>query len=100
MANARLIASANDIAAADWDACAGTANPFVSHAFISALEESGSAGAAAGWGPAHLVVDDAGGATACFFDARAHPLARVEASRAARRGAGENDASRDGSGFS
>ena len=69
MANARLIASANDIAAADWDACAGTANPFVSHAFISALEESGSAGAAAGWGPAHLVVDDAGGRPAAILPA-------------------------------
>ena len=31
-----------DIAAADWDSCAGGDNPFVSHAFLHALEESGS----------------------------------------------------------
>jgi len=36
------------IAAADWDACANPSsrsyNPFVSHAFLKALEESGSVG--------------------------------------------------------
>ena len=58
MTAARLISSANDIAAADWDACAGEANPFVSHAFITALEGSGSATAQTGWGPAHLVIED------------------------------------------
>src|SRR4051794_10936493 len=31
-----------EISAADWDACAGDGNPFVSHAFLSALEDSGS----------------------------------------------------------
>ena len=31
-----------EIPAAEWDACAGD-NPFVSHAFLSAVEESGSA---------------------------------------------------------
>ena len=30
-------------AAEDWDACAGTDDPFLSHAFLSALEDSGSA---------------------------------------------------------
>ena len=30
-------------------------NPFVSHAFFSALEESGSACARTGWGPRHLI---------------------------------------------
>lgn len=56
-ATARLLTSANDVSGADWDACAGTANPFVGHAFITALEDSGSATAKTGWGPAHLVVD-------------------------------------------
>src|SRR6266849_6548261 len=37
------------IAAADWDACAGADNPFVSHAFLAALEESGSAKGKTGW---------------------------------------------------
>lgn len=66
--------------AAQWDACAnppGTAaglvdgavegdrsgerfNPFLSHAFLQALETSGSVGARTGWSPAHVVIKDAG----------------------------------------
>ncbi|MFP3435064.1 peptidogalycan biosysnthesis protein, partial [Paraburkholderia sp. SIMBA_061] len=42
--------------AAQWDACARSANPFVSHAFLHALEASGSAVSARGWQPQHLVV--------------------------------------------
>lgn len=45
-----------DIDAADWDACAGDDNPFVSHAFLSALEDSGSAGSRTGWLPQHAVL--------------------------------------------
>ncbi len=36
-------------------------NPFVSHAFLSALEESGSACADTGWLPQHLVLEDEDG---------------------------------------
>ncbi len=54
---ARLVSGAAEIAPADWDACAGSGNPFVSHAFISAVEDSGSATAATGWQPLHIVVD-------------------------------------------
>jgi hypothetical protein len=50
-----------DIPAADWDGCAGDANPFVSHAFLSAVEDSGSAGPRTGWLPQHLALRDAGG---------------------------------------
>ena len=35
--------------AAAWDACGGDDNPFVSHAFLSALEDSGSVGPRTGW---------------------------------------------------
>ena len=50
-----------EIDAAEWDACAGPDNPFVSHAFLAALEESGSAGVRTGWMPQHLALrDDAG----------------------------------------
>src|SRR5215211_653444 len=75
------IPSASDVKAADWDACANPKpnpnsldnldtlavsgsqsdsckqayNPFVSHAFLSALEASGSASARTGWGPRHLL---------------------------------------------
>src|SRR5258708_34817035 len=45
------------IDAATWDRCAGDANPFVSHAFLSALEDSGSAVAATGWQPLPLALD-------------------------------------------
>src|SRR5579875_438169 len=48
-----------EIAPADWDACAGPDNPFVSHAFLSALEDSGSAGPRTGWLPQHAALRDA-----------------------------------------
>jgi predicted N-acyltransferase len=50
-----------DIAPADWDGCAGSDNPFVSHAFLSALEDSGSANARTGWLPQHAVLRDPAG---------------------------------------
>jgi predicted N-acyltransferase len=43
---------------AAWDACAGPANPFLLHGFLSAMEESGSANARSGWRPAHLLVEN------------------------------------------
>jgi hypothetical protein len=75
------VSSVSQIAAEDWDACANPIpdsgsldrlntlaspshsctdsrypyNPFVSHAFFSALEASGSACARTGWGPRHLL---------------------------------------------
>jgi uncharacterized protein len=56
-----LHAAIKEIDAADWDACAGGGNPFVSHACLSALEDSGSANARTGWLPQHAVLrDDAG----------------------------------------
>ena len=50
--------------AGQWDACAGSANPFVSHAFLCALELSGSATARAGWQPVPLAIDRADGTLA------------------------------------
>jgi hypothetical protein len=78
------VSSISQIPAEDWDACANPVpdpdsldrldtlalsgspnnscaglkysyNPFVSHAFLSALEASGSACARTGWGPRHLL---------------------------------------------
>ena len=40
----------------EWDACAGPDNPFVSYAFLSALEESKSVAREEGWMPQHLLV--------------------------------------------
>lgn len=50
-----IISKAADIAAGDWMACAGEANPTVSHRFFVAMEDSGSATAATGWKPQHIV---------------------------------------------
>lgn len=43
--------------ASSWDACAGGANPFVSHGFFDALEASGSAVPSAGWTPQPIVLN-------------------------------------------
>jgi predicted N-acyltransferase len=43
--------------AEQWDRCAGTDNPFLSHAFLSALEESDSAAAHTGWQPVPVAID-------------------------------------------
>ena len=54
----------NGIGQADahaWDACAGSDNPFLAHAFLLALEESGSVTAKTGWQPSHLAAFDASG---------------------------------------
>jgi predicted N-acyltransferase len=56
-ARARILSSIGDVPAAQWDACAGAEDPFVSHAFLSALEDSGSATAETGWLPRHVVVE-------------------------------------------
>jgi predicted N-acyltransferase len=57
----RLHPAIAEIAATDWDACAGDDNPFVSHAFLLALEESGSASARTGWLPQHAALRDGNG---------------------------------------
>ncbi|RDE07287.1 GNAT family N-acetyltransferase [Sphingomonas aracearum] len=68
---ARLADGVRAIPAADWDACAGSRNPFLSHAFLSILEESGSATARAGWQPIPIVVEDADGRPAAIAPAYA-----------------------------
>ena len=60
----RVLESIGEVPAAAWDACAGTANPFVSHAFLRVLEDSGSARPETGWRPQHLVIEDPEGGLA------------------------------------
>lgn len=62
-----VLTSLSQIAPGDWDACAcpedadGRPNdPFTTHRFLSALEESGSVGRGTGWEPRHLVVEAEG----------------------------------------
>src|SRR5258708_40235831 len=57
----RVIDRIAAIPAVDWDACAGADNPFLSHAFLDALEESGSATRENGWLPQHLALEDEAG---------------------------------------
>ena len=45
---ARIARGVGELPADQWDALTG-ANPFLSHAFLTALEESGSVGAGSGW---------------------------------------------------
>ncbi len=54
---ARLLSRAAEIAPEDWDRLAGTGNPFSSHAFLTSVEDSGSATERTGWRPLHIVVD-------------------------------------------
>jgi len=59
---ARIAGSAASIGAQRWNACAnplGLADPhpFTRHEFFSALEDSGSASAPAGWRPCHLMIE-------------------------------------------
>ena len=58
---ASLRPSVGSLAQAEWDALAGGGNPFVSHAFLTALEDSGSVGPGTGWQSAPLVLEGADG---------------------------------------
>ncbi len=70
---ARIVESLETVPAAAWDACANPPNlaeseacgerfnPFVSHAFLIALERSRSVGARTGWSSAHVLVEDEAG---------------------------------------
>src|SRR5437762_1716646 len=66
----RVVSAIADVPAAAWDAGANpnsksqdqAYNPFISHAFLSALETSGSATARTGWQPQHLVAEAENGA--------------------------------------
>ncbi|TFI60012.1 N-acetyltransferase [Sphingomonas parva] len=61
---ARIARGVGSFEAEAWDACAGSENPFLSHAFLSALEESGSATGRTGWQPVPIAIDGADGALA------------------------------------
>ena len=63
MITAIVHASIAEIPAAAWDACAGEENPSVSHAFLNALEESGSTTPRTGWTPQHLTLPGPGTST-------------------------------------
>jgi uncharacterized protein len=71
----RIAPSLAETPADAWDACARgeapAANPFVSHAFLRALEISGCVGGRTGWTPAHVLIERPDGtlaaAAACYL---------------------------------
>lgn len=58
--------SLSRIAPAQWDALLPDDQPFLRHAFLSALEDSGSLGPRSGWRPEHLLLRDEGGLIAAM----------------------------------
>lgn len=57
MTTLRSLAHLPDLPAASWDALVPAGQPFLRHAFLSALEDSGSLGANSGWASEHLVLE-------------------------------------------
>ncbi|KAI9178241.1 hypothetical protein LWI28_024258 [Acer negundo] len=59
-----VVSSILEVSSDDWDACAIDAtghekfNPFLTHGFLSSLEESGSAVKETGWAPSHIIAKD------------------------------------------
>ena len=66
---ARVANGVAEFDATDWDACAGADNPFLSHAFLSSLELSGSAAGATGWRPVPIAIDGPDGRPAAVMPA-------------------------------
>ena len=57
---ARIASGVSGLNARAWDRL-GQDHPFVSHAFLAALEDSHSVGRSTGWTPAPILVEDEGG---------------------------------------
>ncbi len=56
-----VIESLADVPAAAWDACVGTHNPFVRHAFLKTFEDSGAVCPETGWLAQHMIIEDGTG---------------------------------------
>jgi len=54
---AKIASGVSGLNARAWDRL-GASDPFLSHAFLSALEDSGSVGPGTGWTPAPILVED------------------------------------------
>ncbi len=65
---ARIARGVGELRADQWDALTGD-NPFLSHAFLTALEESGSVGAGSGWDPVPITIAGADGRIAAALPA-------------------------------
>ncbi len=54
---ARIAPGVAALDAGQWDTLAGEGDPFLGHAFLAALERSGSVGEGTGWTPAPIVIE-------------------------------------------
>ena len=54
---ARIAPGLTTLDGGQWDSLAGDGDPFLSHAFLAALEHSGSVGTDSGWTPMPIVVE-------------------------------------------
>jgi predicted N-acyltransferase len=61
---ARIARGVSDLPAQTWDKLAPAGDPFLSHAFLSLLEQSGSVGDGSGWTSLPVMVERAGQVTA------------------------------------
>jgi len=52
----KRIDSIHQVLAQDWNACVGPEHPFLSHEFLSCMEDSGTACPQTGWQPCHLLL--------------------------------------------
>ncbi len=62
----RLLEGMHAIPAASWNALAGK-QPFLQHAFLAALEDTGCVGGQTGWQPLHAVLEDEHGLQAAML---------------------------------
>ena len=60
---ARIASGVADLDAGEWDSLTA-GDPFLSHAFLGSLEDSGSVGPGTGWTPTPILVDEPGGIAA------------------------------------
>ncbi len=68
---ARIMEGVSAIDREEWNACAGTANPFIGYDFLASLEESGSVGGRSGWQPLPIVIPGSDGRPAAIAPAYA-----------------------------
>jgi predicted N-acyltransferase len=54
---ARVHEAVGELPAGQWDALTDGGNPFVSHAFLTAMEQSGSVGGRSGWTPVPITIE-------------------------------------------
>ncbi|MBH0114754.1 N-acetyltransferase [Novosphingobium sp. YJ-S2-02] len=66
---AKVGGAVGDLPQAQWDALGQEGNPFMRHAFLKAMEDSGSVGEGTGWAPLPIVIEGPGGGIAAALPA-------------------------------